>query len=287
MLLPTAHTRAYAVLGRPVRHSLSPALHNPALRALGLDAVYLAFEVGPERLGEALAGLAALGFGGVNCTIPLKEEAFRLVHRRDPSAEWVGAVNTIAFTPEGLVGHNTDGYGVEQALREAFGVEPAGTRFALLGCGGAGRGVALHLARAGAAALTLWNRTPERAQALAEELRRRAPGVAVEEVDSPRDPRFAAAEVVLQCTAAGMGPEEESPAPPAAFRPGQRLLDTIYVHAETPTMRAARAAGAQAVNGLGMLLHQGVRALEIWTGRPAPVAVMRAALQAGLEARKA
>lgn len=284
---PTAHTQPFAVLGSPVRHSLSPAMHNPALRALGLDAVYIAFEVTPERLGDTLRCFAELGFGGVNCTIPLKEEAFRRVGRRDGTAELVGAVNTVQFTPEGTVGHNTDGHGVQTALKEAFGAGIRGGRFAIVGCGGAGRGIALHLARHGAAALTLWNRTPDRAAALADEVRARAPGARVEVIadfTAGRD-AFRAADVVVQCTSAGMKPGETSPVPAEAFHDGQALLDTIYVTDETPAMRAARAAGARAVNGIGMLLHQGARALEIWTGQAAPVAVMREALTAAIRAR--
>ena len=276
----TAHTRAYAVLGQPVRHSLSPVMHNAALEALGLDAVYLALEVAPDRLPAALTGLAALGFGGVNCTIPHKEAAFRLVDRRDPSADLVGAVNTIQFTPEGTVGHNTDGYGVQEALREAFGTTIPGTRFAIIGCGGAGRGIALHLARHGAASLVLWNRTPGRAEGLAKEVAALGAGPRVSVISdftAGRD-AFRSSSVVVQCTSSGMKPGDESPVPADAFHPGQSLLDTIYVSPETPSMRAARSVGARAVNGLGMLLHQGARALEIWTGLPAPVEVMRRAL---------
>jgi shikimate dehydrogenase len=284
----SSHTRAFAVLGSPVRHSLSPAMHNPALAKLGLDAVYLAFEVKPEQLAAVLPVLAALGFGGVNCTIPLKEEAFRLVDRRDPSASLVGAVNTIQFTPEGRVGHNTDGYGVREALREAFGTQVPGGQFAVVGCGGAGRGVALYLANEGAKAVTLWNRTPERAVALASEIRALGRDTEVRilnDFDSDRE-AFQTCDVVVQCTSAGMKPGEESPVPAAAFRKGQVLLDTIYVARETPTMRAAATCHVRTANGVGMLLHQGARALEIWTGRPAPVEVMRAALQDRLKERK-
>jgi len=277
-------TQVFAVLGHPVGHSFSPVMHNAAFAQLGWDAVYVAFDVAPERLMKALEMLRELGFGGVNLTVPLKEAAFQGLPLLDDSARRLGAVNTIEFRRNGLVGHNTDGYGFLEAHREAFGCTVQGETVFVLGTGGAGRAVALTCAAAGARALALGDLETARCQRVAEAVRARAPDCAVQVVaDAAAWPAAArAADLVVQATPVGAQAGDEAPLPTAAFRANQRLFDLIYWLRETAQMRAARAAGAQAVNGLGMLLHQGARAFEIWTGRAAPLAAMRAALEAEL-----
>ncbi|MCX7819471.1 MAG: shikimate dehydrogenase [Kiritimatiellae bacterium] len=277
---PNAQTQLFAVLGHPVAHSLSPVMHNAALRELGLNAVYLAFDVRPEEVPAAIRGLAAIGCAGANVTVPLKEIAARCVVALDESAQRAGAVNTIRFTPEGPVGHSTDGEGFLRGVREAFDVSPRGLRVFVLGCGGAGRTVALECARAGAAAVTVCDAAEERAARLRAELRAAAPAVAVAAVPVAEAARAAAAaELIVQATPVGLHEGDLSPLPPEAFARGVLAYDLIYHRPVTPFMRAAESAGARAANGLGMLLHQGVRALELWTGRTAPVDVMRAALE--------
>ncbi|MCX6995840.1 MAG: shikimate dehydrogenase, partial [Kiritimatiellaeota bacterium] len=175
----SGQTKPFAVLGHPISHTFSPAMHNAAFAQLRRDAIYLALDVVPIRLMSILAALRDLGFGGVNLTVPLKEIAFRGLTRLDESARRLGAVNTVEFQGDGLVGHNTDGCGFLQAHQESFGRTPQGEAIFGLGAGGAGRAVALTCAAAGARALTLGDLDVTRCHRVAEELRERAPGCAV------------------------------------------------------------------------------------------------------------
>lgn len=278
----SGRTRIYAVLGHPVAHSLSPAMHNPALQALGLDAHYCAFDVEPSRLLDVLHSMAHMGFGGVNLTIPHKEIAFQGLSRLADSARLSGSVNTIRFLPNAeLEGHSSDGHGLVHALQEDLAESLAGRRVLLLGCGGAGRAAALRAAQDSASEIRLANRSPARAERLAAEIQQRFPGIPVLCAPAwPPPPDFIhPADLILQSTSLGMKDESEFGFCPEHFRPGQALFDMTYLQPETPFMRIARAAGARTANGLSMLLHQGARSLEIWTGQPAPLEVMRRALR--------
>jgi shikimate dehydrogenase len=284
----SSQTKVYAVLGHPIGHTFSPAMHNAAFAALDLDALYCAFDVAPEQLLGVLAAMRAMGFGGVNLTVPLKEVAFRGLARLDASAKRLGAVNTIEFAHEGLVGHNTDGYGFLRAHDEAFqGPLKGGTVF-VLGAGGAGRAVALMCAEAGAREITLGDLDVIRCHKVAGEIRDHFAACAVQVALNTDHWQAAAhaAELIVQATPVGMKSDEKPLLGTAAFHQGQRLFDLIYWFPETIHMRVARAAGVTVANGLGMLLHQGARAFEIWTGQPAPLAAMRAALEAELQARR-
>lgn len=281
-------TKFFAVLGHPIGHTFSPAMHNAAFAALQLDALYGAFDVAPESLMGVLPAMQAMGLGGVNLTVPLKEVAFRGLAHLDASARRLGAVNTIEFTAAGIVGHNTDGYGFLRAHAEAFGGSPQGARVFVLGAGGAGRAVALMCGEAGALSVTLGDVDLDRCQRVAAEIRGAFPGCAVQVVaDAAGWPgAVRAADLVVQATPVGMKAGDTALLPPDAFRAGQRLLDLIYWFPTTVHMAVAQAGGATVANGLGMLLHQGARAFEIWTRQAAPVAAMRAALEAELAARK-
>jgi shikimate dehydrogenase len=270
----SGHTKPFAVLGHPIGHTLSPVMHNASMQALGLDAIYLAFDVRPEHVMDVLEAMRAMGFGGVNLTIPLKEVAYRGLVQRDPSAQLLGSVNTVQFTALGLVGHNTDGYGFLKAMEEAFGRGVEGDALHVLGAGGAGRAVALTSARAGAKSIALVDVDEKRSRAVADEIARQFPNVRVTIGGDP-----GAADVIVQCTPVGMKPGDASPLPPDRFRKGQRAFDLVYMYPTTPFMSAAQQAGAKAVNGLGMLLHQGARAFEIWTGTAPRVDKMREALE--------
>jgi shikimate dehydrogenase len=281
----SGHTQPFAVLGHPIGHTLSPVMHNAAFRSLGLDAIYLAFDVAPERLMDVLPAMRTMGFRGVNLTVPLKEVAFKGFADLDDSARRLGAVNTVQFLPEGLRGHNTDGKGFLRAVQEAFGVSPRGLTIFMLGCGGAGRAVAITAAVEGAGRLLLADIENARCQGVARDVAAYAPAARVEVVGA--DPaawtsRLRDADLVVQGTPVGMKPDDVCPLPPAAFRAGQLAFDLVYNRPETCFMRAARGGGARAVNGLGMLLHQGAEAFTIWTGKPAAVEVMRQALEAAL-----
>jgi shikimate dehydrogenase len=281
-MTPGGHTLPFAVLGHPVGHTLSPAMHNPALRAMGMDAVYLAFDVLPERLMTVLPAMADMGFGGVNLTVPLKEVAFRGITDLDESARRLGAVNTVQFLPSGLRGCNTDGKGFLLALDEAFGGGVRGRRVFVVGSGGAGRAVALTCAAEGAAWVGVTDAIPGRSAGVAGEIGRLAPAAKAEAIAAEPaawNAAAARADLVVQATPVGMKPEDVSPLPASAFRSGQRAIDLVYMYPKTAFTKAAEAGGARAVNGLGMLLHQGAEALRLWTGREPPVKIMRAALE--------
>jgi shikimate dehydrogenase len=298
----TARTRFCAVFGHPVRHSASPPMQNAGLVALGLDWRYLAFDVRPENLGPAVAGARAMRFIGLNLTVPHKLLALELVDQLDASAATWGAVNTIRFEarigeawrPLGELeevpdtaeirahGFNTDADALEVALREDLDLALRGARVLLLGAGGAGRTAALKLASAGVAGLFLVNRTMAKAEAVAAEIQQRFPGVHAT-LGYPRGE----VDLALNATSLGLRPDDTLPFDPAQFdlRQARMAYDMIYRPAETPFLAAARASGGRVANGLGMLLHQGAKALEIWTGRPAPLEVMRLALRAGVYGR--
>ena len=180
----SGHTTPYAVLGHPIGHTLSPIMHNRAFESLGLDAIYLAFDVHPERLIPVLEGMRDMGFGGVNLTVPLKEYAFRGLNDLDDTASLVGAVNTVQFTKDGMRGHNTDGTGFLLAVEESFSVSVEGLSVFVLGCGGAGRALALTCAVNGAAKVGLTDIDSARIASVALEVSARAPGCVVEQVPS-------------------------------------------------------------------------------------------------------
>jgi shikimate dehydrogenase len=276
-----ATTRYCAVFGHPIKHSASPAMQNAGLAALGFNWRYLAFDVHPDHLAAALAGAKQMDFIGLNLTVPHKLLALDLVDARDESAQTWGAVNTIRFerAAGGQViarGFNTDADAIARSLQEDLGVELPGARVLLLGAGGAGRTAALKLASAGVAALALVNRTESKAREIAAEINRKFPGVVTTAV-------YPAAEVdlVLNATSLGLQPDDPLPFDSRRFslQQARAAYDMVYRPAETPFLRAAQAAGCRTANGLGMLLYQGAKALEIWTGQPAPVDVMRAALK--------
>ncbi len=276
----SGHTTPYAVLGHPIGHTLSPVMHNASFEALGLDAIYLAFDVAPENLMTVLPAMQQMGFGGVNLTVPLKEVAFAQLPQLDASAQLLGAVNTVAFGENGLKGYNTDGIGFLTALQEAFGPCIEQESVFVLGTGGAGRAVALVCAGAGASGIVLTDIDEERAGRVAAEIRERYPDCTVQVVRGPATVSAAqSADLIVQSTPIGMKPDDPSPLAPEAFHAGQKAFDLIYMYPETPFLAAAREADAQIANGLGMLLHQGAAAYNIWSGQDADTAAMRRALE--------
>ncbi len=277
----SGHTQPFAVLGHPIGHSLSPVMHNASLRALGRDAIYLAFDVAPDQLMTVLPAMRAMGFAGVNLTVPLKEVAHAGLTDLDDSARLVGAVNTVAFPASGSMrGYNTDGYGFLTAMQEAFGPSIKDEVIHVIGTGGAGRAVALVAARNGARGISCADVDEARATKVAREIEEAAPGCAVTVVPvAAQATAVRAADVVIQSTPVGMRPEDPPLLSAAAFRSGQKVFDLIYMFPETAIMREARAAGAATANGLSMLLHQGARAYTIWTGETPDVAAMRTALE--------
>lgn len=274
-----AHTQVVGVLGYPVRHSLSPVMHNAAFAALGFNWVYLAFEVPPERLADAIGGMRALGLRGLNLTIPHKEAACRLVDRLTPQAEAIGAVNTLFWDGGTLVGDNTDAEGFLRSLLEA-GVEPKGQRVLVVGAGGSARAVVYALRQRGA---SVWvaNRNLARAELLAQ--RYGAEGVLPLDT-AALTPELARFDGVINCTPLGMQPNEATMPPlPLERLPAHAwVCDLVYRPLETRLLREAHAHRLKTVSGLGMLLWQGALAFERWTGANAPVEVMERALRDNL-----
>ena len=278
---PGGHTVPYAVLGHPVGHTLSPPMHNAAFLALGMNAVYLAFDVMPDRLIGVLDSMCDMGFAGANLTVPLKERALDGVHSLHDSAVEAGAINTIQFTRHGMRGYNTDGYGLIMALREAFGRAAEDEEVVVLGSGGAARATALVCARSGAHSITVVARNEPKANHLARDVRSAVPNAIVSVVcdQAAQVAAVRAGTLVIQATSVGLREDDPPLYPEEAFSAGQKFYDLVYSFPETSTMKAARRAGAHAENGLGMLLHQGAKAFEIWTGTSPPVSVMRDALE--------
>lgn len=277
----SGHTKPFAVLGHPIGHTLSPVMHNASMQELDFDGIYLALDVHPDRLMEVLPSMALMGFAGVNLTVPHKEIAFRGLEKLDDSAKLFGAANTVEFTENGMVGHNTDGYGFLKALEEAFGKTVEGASIFVLGCGGAGRATALQAATEGAKSLVLADIDAERVQKLEDEVKSVAPDVEIAQaLDKETQIELCqTCDLVVQASPVGMKKDDPSLLPPKAFRAGQRAFDLIYMYPETAFLTTAREAGADIANGLGMLLHQGARAFEIWTGTKPDISAMRKALE--------
>ena len=279
-----AHTRVCGIVGDPIEHSLSPAMHNAAFQALGLNWVYVAFRVTDPA--TAVAGIRGLGLRGCSVTIPHKLAVIPWLDRLDEVAGWIGSVNTIVNDHGVLLGMNTDGAGAVKALTDG-GVELAGKRVLVLGSGGAARAIALTLSgRAGVESIELLGIVAEELERLAADVRERA-GVscAWALLDDPRlEAGIERAELVIHCTPVGMHPRgDETPVPARLWRPGLPVMDIVYNPRETRLLREARAAGCLVVPGFEMLLNQGVLQFEAWTGVPAPIDTMRAALVAGLD----
>jgi shikimate dehydrogenase len=266
-----------AVIGYPVSHSRSPAMQTAALKALGLDHEwsYGAIEVAPEGFEAEVRKMVAGDYAGANVTVPHKAAALAVADVADELAHWVGAANTLSFVDGEIVADNTDVQGFYHALPERFhwdGLE--GSRALVLGAGGAARAVIWKLA-GGGAEVDVWNRTVSRAEAICVELEGGSPIVA---------PQQGAYDLIVNTTAVGLrgeDPFEHLPLVQNEFDPRQTVVDMVYGERPSPLLEAASAAGATTVDGLEILVHQGARSLEIWTGRKPDLDVMRAAAGAG------
>jgi shikimate dehydrogenase len=275
-------THVVGIIGWPVSHSLSPAIHNAAFAAAGLDWIYVPLPVRPEWLQPALIGLVPLGIAGANVTMPHKTEAASLIQRCSEDATLLRAVNTIAVRGDELEGHNTDVAGFDRFLRRDAGFEPAGRSALVFGAGGAARACALALARAGLARLTVAAREEARAAPLVQMVEDFGIPVAIVR---PGETEDLVADLVVNATPVG-GPDAE-PMLPSIPRLGPDVLviDLLYDPPSTDLQRRARAAGAMAFGGLGHLLQQAALSFELWTGSPAPLEVMSAAALAAFAER--
>jgi shikimate dehydrogenase len=272
---PSGTTRVAAVIGDPISHSLSPVIFNAAFEAAGLDWVFVAHQVPAGETARALDGVRAMGIAGLSVTMPHKDAAFAAVDEVTAEARVLGAVNCVENRDGYLVGHNTDGAGLIAALA-AEGVPVDGQRCVVLGAGGAARSVIAALARAGSE-VTVVNRSADRARAAAALAGER--GRVGEQAD------VASASIVVNATSVGMG-GEGLVVPADLLSPAQAVVDLVYHPVETPLLTAARARGARAIDGVGMLVHQGALAFRLWTGVEPPIEVMNGAARAALGERE-
>lgn len=272
----TGVTRILGVLGDPIGHTSSPAMHNAAIAAMGLDYAYVAFHVRPDALGAAIEGMRALQIAGLNVTVPHKRGVMAHLDEVSDEAVAIGAVNTVVNRQGRLVGYNTDAFGILESLKRDGGVERLPAQVALLGAGGAARAILYALLeREEVEQVLLLNRTRSKADSLAGDLDRDG-RVCVGGMDSSA---VAGVDLLINSTSVGMYPYEEgSPlVDPSVLHANMLVADIVYKPLKTRLMEQAEAAGARAINGLGMLAWQGARSFELWTGSAPPVDVMVAA----------
>ena len=269
------------VFGFPVAENPTCVMQNAAFEAQGLQWRYLTIEVKPAGLADAVRGLRVMGFQGINLTIPHKVAIMPLLDEISPDAALIGAVNTVRRVGERLIGENTDGKGFLRGVREGVGLEPRGKSIVVLGAGGAARAITVELALAGAAKLIVVNRSVERGQALVDHLnaRTQTPAHFSAWTETYRiDPTI---DVWVNATSIGLYPDLESTPDVdlAAARSDLLVCDVIPNPPDTRLLQAARERGMPTLNGLSMLVYQGTLGFEMWTGQPAPEAVMKAALE--------
>jgi shikimate dehydrogenase len=271
--------KSIGLIGYPLKHSISPLFQQAALDYLGLNVRYEAWETEPAKLPAVLQGLRQRAKLGVNVTVPYKESVIPLLDELDGLAAEIGAVNTIVNRDGKLIGYNTDAQGFITALRQKGSFEPEGKRVLLLGAGGAARAIGFILVKSGVNSLIIANRTHNRAQGLAAELRKSLGGDVTAlpwdyqhlEEELPR------CHLVVNCTSMGMkySPTEgQSPLPAGLIPKGALIYDIVYNPMETPLLAQAKACGARTLGGLAMLVYQGAASFELWTGREAPVDIM-------------
>jgi shikimate dehydrogenase len=264
-----ATTKLVALLGYPVKHSFSPTMHNAAFEQLGLNYRYVAFEVKPEMLKEAVDGIRALGLAGVNVTIPHKENVIKHLDEVDPEASFIGAVNTIVNSDGRLKGYNTDGRGFMRSLEEED-ISVQGKKVLVVGSGGAARAIGYYLCEK-ASELSVFDVITEKARALAEDLKKRGNARHLESVTGLEN-----MDIIINATPLGLKEEDHHPFDLSKINTGQIIGDLIYK--ETRLLREAASLGCKTFNGLGMLIWQGALAFELWTGKPSPYEIMRDAL---------
>lgn len=278
--------RIFGVFGDPISHSVSPTMHNAVFSALGMDCIYHAFNVKSEQLGKAILGANAMGFGGLNLTVPLKERALKLdCIKPDPLAESMGAINTVVFERAGeITGYNTDGFGAKKALLDAA-VEIKGSKIVVAGAGGASRAIVFQLAADGAD-ITVINRTEEKAIELARDISGAALQGKIKGAGLLRlKDLLKEADVLINTTTLGMYPNTESSIATAEeLHPELTVFDIVYNPLETKLLKEAKSIGAKTVSGILVLVYQGAEAFRLWTGIEPPVEIMKKAVLEALNA---
>lgn len=274
----TASTAAYGVVGWPIRHSLSPVMQAAAFNACGIDACYLAFEVGPADFSAAMDGAFRLGFSGLNVTVPHKRAAFELAVEKDVSAVETGAANTLVRCAAGWKAYNTDAYGFGVAVSKFLGFAPEGRTGVIIGAGGASRAGIAALKAMGTPRVLVAARNGEKARELSEEFGGASCGVEAVSLEAVPE-LISAGDLLVSATPVGLDPAGEWPWPMEKFDRGVLVYDMAYLRGgETSLVKSAAACGLRAMSGRMMLVLQGAKAFSLWTGREAPVDAMVGAL---------
>ncbi len=275
-------TSLYGIFGHPVDHSLSPVMHNNGFSELELDCVYVAFDILPTNIGEAVNAIRALGISGVNVTIPHKQRIMAYLDEISSDAMLVGAVNTVSNVDKRLVGFNTDVGGLLRALKSDLDFTPEGTKVFLIGAGGASRAVIVGLGRNYVSEVVIANRTLSKAEDLAKEFGDHFPKVEFTAVMLSDEERIkksiVGSDIVINSSSAGMKRENPLDLPLYLLPKHAGVYDLVYDPTDTPLVKDAKKLGLKAHSGHSMLLYQGVEAFEIWTGLNAPVETMKKAL---------
>ena len=277
-MMISGKTRIHGIFGYPVEHTFSPGMHNAAFQKIKMDGCYVPFAVHPDRLEQAVRAIVPLNLRGLNVTVPHKEKVIPYLDELSEEARLIGAVNTIEVSERRLIGHNTDGRGFLRSLKEQARFNPRGKRFLCMGSGGAARAVGFSLALAGAARIHFRDIDEAKAAALARDIRERT-GVDVRSIGEEALKASAAeAGCIINATPLGLKKKDHLPMPAALISPRHLVCDLVYNPPLTQFLKAAKTKKAKTHGGLGMLLYQGVIAFEIWTGKKAPVGVMKTAL---------
>ena len=273
-------TEIYGIIGCPVKHTFSPLMHNAAFVSLGINASYLPFEVRPDDLKSAVSCLRLLGVRGFNVTIPHKEKVLDHLDGIDKEAALIKAVNTVVNKNGRLKGYNTDGIGFVTSLKQEFGISPKGKRFFIMGAGGASRAISFSLALRGAGRIVLVDSIAEKAIKLARSLTRKASceAIALKKNKKAMKEMILNSDVFINATSCGMKRGAPRLVDPEFLRKGLFVYDIIYNPRITRLLKDAGNKGARTSNGMGMLLNQGAISFNLWTGRKAPVQVMRKAI---------
>lgn len=274
----TAKTKILGIFGCPISHSISPAMHNAVIKAVGLDMIYLPFEIKSSDLKYAVGGIKGFGMLGVNITIPHKEAVMKLLDDVSEEAQLTGAVNTIVNKDGLLIGHNTDGYGYLSSLKQELNFNPKGKKIVILGGGGAARGILAALAKKGPKTITVANRTLARAVSLVKLFKNKFPSIKFEAMSLDKNILriyFQDTHLLINTTSVGMKKNEILETPIDALPKTAIVSDIVYNPLETMLLKKVKRLGLATHGGLGMLIHQGALSFKLWTGLDAPVDVMR------------
>lgn len=281
----TGKTRLTGIIGWPLSHTLSPAMHNAAFEHAGIDLCYVPFPVKEEDFDRAIKGIAALGIAGLNVTIPYKEKIVSYLSELSREARLIGAVNTIKVIEDRMIGYNTDGTGFITSVEEV-GYRVEGRSVLIIGAGGAARAVSFQLAIEGVREIVIANRSVDKAVRLKEAINLHFPSLPIQAVDLSRETLRVVTEeidMVVNATSLGLEKEDPSPIPFEFIHSHMFVCDLIYNPVETTLLKYARDRGCIYINGIGMLIHQGAASFKIWTGITPPIEVMKRAIEENLK----